>query len=125
MASIIKPGPWGVSVGEWAEVSATLLTGTMPAKPGSQVRTGVPVAALAKKSKRLRPIRQAQVVAPVSDQLKYTINQAAQRLGCCPRTVHNLCAKGKLHKRYENRKPYILHSDIMSYLKTLPRIPTA
>jgi hypothetical protein len=69
--------------------------------------------------------RQARVVTPVSDQLKYTINQAAQRLGCCPRTVHNLCKKGKLHKRFENKKPYILHSDILSYLRTLPRIPTA
>jgi Helix-turn-helix domain len=76
------------------------------------------------KPDQARLVRQARVVAPVSDQLKYTINQAAQRLGCCPRTVHNLCAKGKLHKRYENRKPYILHSD-MSHLKTLPRIPTA
>jgi hypothetical protein len=119
--SIVKPGPWRVPVGEWSVVTGTLV-GARQVLP---MRPGVPVDAPAKKSKRVKPVRQAQIVAPVSDQLKYTTNQAAQRLGCCPRTVHNLCSKGKLHKRYENRKPYILHSDIMSYLRTLPRVPTA
>jgi hypothetical protein len=61
----------------------------------------------------------------MNDQVKYTIKEAARLLGCCDRSVHNRCAEGKLHKRYENRKPYILHSDIMSYIKTLSRVPTA
>jgi Helix-turn-helix domain len=61
----------------------------------------------------------------MNDQVKYTIKEAAKLLGCCERSVHNRCAEGKLHKRYENRKPYILHSDIMNYINTLPRVPTA
>jgi hypothetical protein len=88
-------------------------------------QVGRPLVVVVEKPGQARSARQARVAAPMGEQFKYTIQQAAQRLGCSPRSIHNRCAEGKLHKRYENKKPYILHSDITNYLRTLPRIPTA
>jgi hypothetical protein len=106
--SIVEPLPTG-----WRGGQQTLASAEVAEK-------GKPVG----KAGRSRSASQVQVAIPMGDQFKYRIQEAARRLGCCERTVHNLCAEGKLHKRYENRKPYILHSDIMAYLRTLPRIPT-
>jgi excisionase family DNA binding protein len=48
----------------------------------------------------------------------YTIEQVAERLNCNPRTARDLIKENKLKGYKKLRKWYVLHSDLLEYIKS-------
>lgn len=47
----------------------------------------------------------------------YTVEQVAEKLNCHPRTVRELIKGNELKAAKKLRKWYVLHSDLLEYIK--------
>ncbi|KRC52149.1 hypothetical protein ASE16_03625 [Leifsonia sp. Root227] len=62
-------------------------------------------------------------LTPRPQPLAYSIAGAAEATGYSERVINDLCARGDLTRRYANRKPVILATDIEAWLNSLPYEP--